>query len=172
MFKGEVLGSLSEPVPSANGSSWAVLISRKWLASRGEAEAEDLMEEHRPARGRGGKSDPSNLVGGHILGPPVVPFYPFLGEGSPAKIDYRKKGTLILTSLLEDLVYPPHDVRRSPDSPQTIKSRAHFGWPQDGGSFKPAPERVPSLKNQTCPWTWRVAQWGVMLGCRFVGSSR
>ena len=26
-----------------------------------------------------------------ILGPPVVPFYPFLGEGSPAKIDYRKK---------------------------------------------------------------------------------
>ena len=28
---------------------------------------------------------------------------PFLGEGSPTKIDYRKKGTLILTSLLEDL---------------------------------------------------------------------
>ena len=38
------------------------------------------------------------------LGFPVVPFYPFLGEGSPTKIDYRKKsGTLILTSLLEDL---------------------------------------------------------------------
>ena len=36
-------------------------------------------------------------------GLPVVPFYPFLGEGSPSKIDYRKKGTLILTSLLEDL---------------------------------------------------------------------
>ena len=35
---------------------------------------------------------------------PVVPFYPFLGEGSPTKIDYRKKGTLIPTSLLEDLV--------------------------------------------------------------------
>ena len=33
------------------------------------------------------------------LGPPVVPFYPFLGEGSPTKLDYRKKvGTLILTS--------------------------------------------------------------------------
>ena len=30
-------------------------------------------------------------------------FYPFLGEGSPTKIDYRKKGTLILTSLLENL---------------------------------------------------------------------
>ena len=33
-----------------------------------------------------------------------MPFYPFLGEGSPAKIDCRKKGSLILTSLLEDLV--------------------------------------------------------------------
>ena len=28
----------------------------------------------------------------------------FFGEGSPTKIDYRKKGTLILTFLLEDLV--------------------------------------------------------------------
>ena len=33
-----------------------------------------------------------------------MPFLPTcLGEGSPTKIDYRKKGTLILTSLLEDL---------------------------------------------------------------------
>ena len=39
------------------------------------------------------------------LGPPVVPFYPFLGQGSPTKIDYRTRtGTLIPTSLLEDLV--------------------------------------------------------------------
>ena len=38
------------------------------------------------------------------LGPPVVPFYPFLGEGSPTKTDYGKKGTLILTTLLEVLV--------------------------------------------------------------------
>ena len=39
-------------------------------------------------------------------GPPVVPFLtPFLGEGSPTKIDYRKKGTVILISLLEDLGY-------------------------------------------------------------------
>ena len=28
----------------------------------------------------------------------------FWGEGSPTKIDCRKKGTLILTSLLEDLL--------------------------------------------------------------------
>ena len=37
------------------------------------------------------------------LGPPVVPFYLFLGEGFPTKIDYRKRGTLIEASLLEDL---------------------------------------------------------------------
>ena len=30
-------------------------------------------------------------------------FHPFLG-GSPTKIDYSKKGTLIVASLLEDLV--------------------------------------------------------------------
>ena len=41
-----------------------------------------------------------------FLGPPVVPFYQLFGwEGSPTTIDYRNKyGTLILTSLLEDLV--------------------------------------------------------------------
>ena len=44
----------------------------------------------------------------NFLGPPVVPFStPFLREGSPTKIDYRKKGTLILASLLEDLVLLP-----------------------------------------------------------------
>ena len=36
------------------------------------------------------------------LGPPVLPFYPFWGEGSPTEIDYSNKGTLILASLLED----------------------------------------------------------------------
>ena len=34
-----------------------------------------------------------------------MPLYPFSGEGSPTKIDYRKQGTLILTSLLVDLAY-------------------------------------------------------------------
>ena len=36
---------------------------------------------------------PSRWLGLHCswLGPPVVPFYPFFGAGSPAKIDYRKK---------------------------------------------------------------------------------
>ena len=37
----------------------------------------------------------------------MVPFYLFVGEDSPTKIDDRKKGTLILTSLLEDLEVAP-----------------------------------------------------------------
>ena len=51
------------------------------------------------------------------LGPQVVPFYPFLGVGSTTKIDYGEKkdrvGTLILTSLLEDLVGLPTSIRFS-----------------------------------------------------------
>ena len=47
--------------------------------------------------------------------------YPFLGEGSPTKIDYRTKGALILTSLLEDLAmgttYMPDVPHRSPNRP-------------------------------------------------------
>ena len=35
---------------------------------------------------------------------PVVPFYPVLGEDCPTERHYRKKGTLTLTFLLEDLV--------------------------------------------------------------------
>ena len=39
------------------------------------------------------------------LGPPArCPVTVSLGEDSPTKIDYRKKGTLIRTSLLENLV--------------------------------------------------------------------
>ena len=38
------------------------------------------------------------------VGPPVVPFYrSFFGGGFHPKVGYRKKGTLMLTSLLEDL---------------------------------------------------------------------
>ena len=42
-------------------------------------------------------------------GPPVVSTFTvsFLGEGSPTNIDHRKKGTLILTSLPEDLAVVP-----------------------------------------------------------------
>ena len=48
--------------------------------------------------------DPRKRAEGSSLGPPVATFYPFFGEGSPTKTDYRKKGTLILSFLLEDPV--------------------------------------------------------------------
>ena len=35
---------------------------------------------------------------------PTIALSHFLAEGSPSKIDYHNKGTLILASLLEDLV--------------------------------------------------------------------
>ena len=41
--------------------------------------------------------------------PQLGALLPFLfGEGFAATVDYRKKGTLILTSLLEDPVEPPY----------------------------------------------------------------
>ena len=43
------------------------------------------------------------LEDGCCRAPPVVPFDLFFGDGSPNKIGYSKKGTLILTSLPEDL---------------------------------------------------------------------
>ena len=57
------------------------------------------------------------------LGPPVVPFYPFLGEGSPTKIDYRRKGTLILTSLLEDLGKAPPKKKHTNTQPAQEQQR-------------------------------------------------
>ena len=73
----------------------------------------------------------------------------FFGEGSPTKIDKRKKGTLILTSLLEDLgiskvagsifVLVPHSpprlpaattARRGPQHPLVSAGKVthHGGW--------------------------------------------
>ena len=62
-----------------------------------------FSEDHswgRPSRLR--KSNQKIFSSSACLDPPV-PFYLLLGQGSPTKIDYRQKGTLILTSLLEDL---------------------------------------------------------------------
>ena len=49
---------------------------------------------------------PNHSIGNEVLYTnwDSLPRYPFFGEGSPTKIDHRKKGTCILTSLLEDLV--------------------------------------------------------------------
>ena len=61
-----------------------------------------------------------------------MPFLtPFLGEGSPTKIDYRKKvGTLILSSPLEDLgfVEPWLFQRHSANREGAFPARAGCGW--------------------------------------------
>ena len=44
----------------------------------------------------------------------------FFGEGSPTKIDYRKQGTLILTSLLEDLLWM-HEIHFAPPKKPWLK---------------------------------------------------
>ena len=49
----------------------------------------------------------------------------FWGEGSPTKIDYRKKGTLIPTSLLEDLVLVLSNQPNRGTEPQKETSRPH-----------------------------------------------
>ena len=76
------------------------------LGSKAGVLAEILEEEKRASAGR--ERIRRNALGVSAglfltLGPPVVPFEPFLGEGSPTKIEDRKKGALVLTSLLEDL---------------------------------------------------------------------
>ena len=49
-------------------------------------------------------SGQANASKGSFRRSPSSALLPFLGEGFPTTIDYRRKGTLILTSLLEDLV--------------------------------------------------------------------
>ena len=62
----------------------------------------------------------------------VVPFLtPFLGEGSPTKIDYRKRnGTLILTSLLEDLAGVDSDSILFNHRPFQNRIRSLPGFPE------------------------------------------
>ena len=62
----------------------------------------------------------TNLSSCSRLGPPVVPFYPVLGEGSPTKVDYtdKKVGTLIRSSPLEDLAKQMGENKWSPGRPK------------------------------------------------------
>ena len=78
----------------------------------------------RAYRATGGGRGPKVVCG--WLGPPKVPFYRFFfgWEGSPTKIDYRKKGTLLLTSLLEDLVGVGCCQKKGPGYNSTSQFRA------------------------------------------------
>ena len=110
----------------------------------------------------GKSSDPLH----DYLGPPVVPFYP-LGEGSPTKIDYRKKGTLIQTSLLEDLVTVDPGLGDStnhfPTSEQIQSGQAQNAPPENGMVFllvslhksDTTPKKTPEERHQkkTIPTT-------------------
>ena len=55
----------------------------------------------------------------------------FLGESSPTKVDYRKKGTLFLTSLLEDLDKQETEVEHIM-SGEYMFQRKLRGWPSSG----------------------------------------
>ena len=59
----------------------------------------------------------------------LLPFFFFSGEGSPTKVDYRRKsGTLILTSLLEDLVYVyTHSTFQATPEPRATALRMGYG---------------------------------------------
>ena len=61
---------------------------------------------------------------------PQCPLSPlFLGRGSPPQIDYRKKGALFLTSLLEDLVkdLPCHFL--------AVDEQFDLFWPHPGSDY-------------------------------------
>ena len=82
------------------------------------------------------------------LGPPARrPFSPtFWGEGSPClKMDYRKKGTLILGSLLDTkkLQDKPECPMQSPDNLKQ-EHRAHHGLEGTERTFTGSPSRVQS----------------------------
>ena len=95
-----------------------------------------------------------------LLGPPVVPLYPFLGEGSPTKRDYRKKGTLILTSLLEDLVWVGGNTEHPESSsvPSGNPVSPPFGFSSGASPVKPLEDlfssgrgkRQDGLQKKTC----------------------
>ena len=74
---------------------------------------------------------------------PCLP--PFWGEASPTQKDSRKKVTLILTSLLEDLV---GDAKGSPVQPHP---------PRRAKASSSCPRRVSRLSTWTCATTRRAA---------------
>ena len=90
-----------------------------------------------------------------------MPFYSFLGEGSPNKIDYRKKGTLILTSLQEDLVGPTFGFQNV-QTESWLKLQASVVWFVQNWQvkqFSPLQRTVLS-PSALSPWGGRATEWG------------
>ena len=94
-------GTDSHPFYKPGALSHPPLLLALRQVLRGPATEQSMQEAWREARTTEGSSE--LFFGAAVDAPPlgslVVPFYPF-GGGFP---HYRKKGTLILTSLLEDL---------------------------------------------------------------------
>ena len=58
-----------------------------------------------------------------VLGPPVVPFYPFLGEGSPTKIDCRKNRVPTYSNLSKAPNIRSRSLSHSRDRPPAATDR-------------------------------------------------
>ena len=72
-----------------------------------------------------------------------MPFHPFFGEGSPAKIVEKKQvGTLVLTSLLEGLGVSPVRARSqrlllAPGASQRLETGGSGSWAARGRGTTP-----------------------------------
>ena len=91
---------------------------------------------------------------------------PFFGEGSPSKIDYRKKtGTLILTSLLEDLVQVEPTVNDFTGAAQMVPTNSTAEAPASACSPRSAPSSWPSSSApRRCDSLW-ARIWCLLIGC-------
>ena len=83
-----------------------------------------------------------------ILGPPRSALLRFLGGRFPTKIDYRKKGSFILSFLLEDLVFFPRCFAGRFRSSFLV--RRWRGKARRGRSVRAVPTRRRSHK-----WGWQ-----------------
>ena len=63
---------------------------------------------------------------------PSSALLPFFGEGSTTKIDYREKGTLVLTSLLEDLLEDLETFFGAASGMAFVGRRGSCLWSQEG----------------------------------------
>ena len=104
-----------------------------------------------------------------FLGPLVVPFYPFLGEGSPTEMDYRKKGYPYSNlSNLEDLglTTPRHaQPWRSPSLSRWQASSAHL-------RMRPLPRPHQGCREQEARIARKSSRIHFARGLKHIGGER